>query len=543
MSASDKKKLRKEQNAEKATQRQQAQKREKRQLLISSIAFISLLAIILVTGLTVFTINAIKSSAIRERNTIALTLDGKELNNIQFSYYYIDTLNKQLNENSYMLMFEGLDFTKPLDEQKYEEGKTWADHFIELAATRARDEYALAQAAKKAGFTLPEEYEELLASTLQEKSLNAMWSYGYSSLDDYLSNFYCNGADAESYEEYLRTGLLAEAYYTHYGESLEYTDAERRAHEKGKEVEYNSFSYYSYFVDYSKYLEEGVTASDATDEQKQAAREAARLVAEGLTANTTPEALDKAIGELPVNEGKTVTSNKNTNILYSNISTSVQSWIADPVRKEGDTTYIANEITTQDADGNEVKNINGYSVVLFTAANDNTRPLSNVRHLLVAFEGGTYDPNSQLTTYSDEEKAKAKAEAEKLLAEWKDGEATETTFIELVKKNTDDEASAEDGGLYENIAPNSNYVANFLSWSIDESRQKGDTGIVETEYGYHIMYFSDYSDLNYRDSMIDSELLQAEMESWYEGQTSAVKMKIGNTRFQRTDIVLSPEEE
>ena len=30
----------------------------------------------------------------------------------------------------------------------------------------------------------------------------------------------------------------------------------------------------------------------------------------------------------------------------------------------------------------------------------------------------------------------------------------------------------------------------FLSWSVDPDRKVGDTGIVKTEFGYHIMYFS-----------------------------------------------------
>ena len=33
-------------------------------------------------------------------------------------------------------------------------------------------------------------------------------------------------------------------------------------------------------------------------------------------------------------------------------------------------------------------------------------------------------------------------------------------------------------------------VQTFNDWCFDESRQPGDSGIVETDYGYHIMYFS-----------------------------------------------------
>ena len=32
-------------------------------------------------------------------------------------------------------------------------------------------------------------------------------------------------------------------------------------------------------------------------------------------------------------------------------------------------------------------------------------------------------------------------------------------------------------------------VTNFNDWIFDASRKPGDTGIVESDYGYHIIYF------------------------------------------------------
>lgn len=114
--------------------------------------------------------------------------------------------------------------------------------------------------------------------------------------------------------------------------------------------------------------------------------------------------------------------------------------------------------------------------------------VSSVRHILVAPKGGTKDEDGK-TTYSEAEWAACLAEAEKILNEWKAGEATEESFAKLAGTYTEDEGSKTTGGLYEGIAPGSNYVEEFLAWAIDMGRKEGDTGIVKTQFGYHIMYF------------------------------------------------------
>ena len=112
--------------------------------------------------------------------------------------------------------------------------------------------------------------------------------------------------------------------------------------------------------------------------------------------------------------------------------------------------------------------------------------VSSVRHILIAPET---EEDTQTTEYTQEQLDACKAKAEALLQQWKDGEATEESFVALVSENTADTASAATGGLYENITPASNYMEAFLAWSVDVTRKPGDTGIVQTDYGYHIMYF------------------------------------------------------
>lgn len=115
--------------------------------------------------------------------------------------------------------------------------------------------------------------------------------------------------------------------------------------------------------------------------------------------------------------------------------------------------------------------------------------ISSVRHILVCPQGGTLAEDGVTTTYSEEEWAACLTKAEGILQEWKDGEATEASFADMVATYSEDPGSVSTGGLYEGITASSNYVENFLNWSIDTTRQPGDTGIVKTEYGYHIMYF------------------------------------------------------
>lgn len=115
--------------------------------------------------------------------------------------------------------------------------------------------------------------------------------------------------------------------------------------------------------------------------------------------------------------------------------------------------------------------------------------IAAVRHILVSPEGGTTDEETQETVYSEDEWNAALKKAEDLLKKWKAGDATEESFVALVAENTDDAGSASTGGLYDDVAPGSSYVEEFRAWAIDANRQKGETDIVKTQFGYHIMYY------------------------------------------------------
>lgn len=116
-------------------------------------------------------------------------------------------------------------------------------------------------------------------------------------------------------------------------------------------------------------------------------------------------------------------------------------------------------------------------------------PMVDVRHILFQPDGGTVNDDGT-TTYSEEEWAACLEAAEAVHKEWKEGAATEESFAELANAHSADPGSNTNGGLYTQITSETSFVEPFLTWCMDEDREIGDTDIVKTEHGYHIMYFS-----------------------------------------------------
>ena len=67
------------------------------------------------------------------------------------------------------------------------------------------------------------------------------------------------------------------------------------------------------------------------------------------------------------------------------------------------------------------------------------------------------------------------------------GDKTEESFAALANEKSAD-GDGTTGGLYENVYPGQ-MVDSFEDWCFDASRKTGDTGVVETPYGAHVMYF------------------------------------------------------
>ena len=541
MSASSNKKLRTEQDTSKLTERQIAEQQEAKKVKMYTIAFVVVLVFLLAIAAYVGISQYIRTSGVNENKTIALTVGDTQLNNTELNYFFMDSVNNFYSQNGNYAAIFGLDVTKPLNQQVMdpETGETWADYFVNTAKTNATSVYALYGAAVKEGFTMPEAQQNSVDSTISTLELYST-IYGYKDGNQYLKAIYGSGASLESYRSYLEKTMLASAYQTAYADSLTFTDADLRAAEADNYNKYSSYAYNYYNLPVSKFLEGGTTDENGnttySDEEKAAAQQKAEAAAKSLTGEeiTTAQALDAAIAALSINaDNDTAMSTRYDDQSYTGINSTIAQWLSNSSRKEGDITYLAN--STTDADGKET--INGYYVVRFDSVNDNTFPLKNVRHILVSFEGGTSDDSGNIT-YSEEEKAAAKATAEELLNQWKSGEATEDSFAALATEKSSDTGSTANGGLYEDIYPNQ-MVASFNDWCFAEGRKAGDTGIVETQYGYHVMYFVGDSDVTYRDYQIRNELTENAVSEWYADLIANTNVTAGDTRYLSLGTVLS----
>ena len=242
---------------------------------------------------------------------------------------------------------------------------------------------------------------------------------------------------------------------------------------------------------------EAEVKDDATAEEKKAAEDKAAAETKAnadkfINAVTDEESFIKTaqnaiLTEDNKSEIKAEESTKAEKIGYADleaVSEDLAKWAFDDTRKVGDKSSFAN------GDGS-------YTIILLTALahKDTSASSSDVRHILVQFEKETDSDGKELPVTSTE-KSKCKADAQKILDEFNKNPTVEN-FAELTKKYTDDvdpEGKPNKDGLYENVADDGQYVEAFTKWAVDESRKPGDTGIVETEYGYHVMYYVEAND-------------------------------------------------
>ena len=209
-------------------------------------------------------------------------------------------------------------------------------------------------------------------------------------------------------------------------------------------------------------------------------------------------------------DATTLVENKTYAEISASYNEELSKWAYDDARKAGDTAVVVGS--------NNVS----YVVMMKTLpVKDTSSYSSDVRHILIQFPEKNTDGTATsvkdektgqtTTTVTDATKKATKDKAQAILDEYLKN-PTEDNFAKLAKEKTEDPGSKETGGLYEGVMNDGTYVKSFTDWSIAEERKAGDTGIVETEYGYHIMYFVKAGNLSWYQA-VQTALVGGEIEA------------------------------
>ena len=473
----------------------------------------------------------------QEKHGPYITVGSHEIQKAEFDYYYYSSLNSFASTYGSYLSYFGLDTSKPLDQQQYSDTMTWDDYFQQQAVNQLKNVYALTDEANEKGF----EYD---ASSDYDDMVTSIQSYAQQqgvSADEYCKSVFGSDATLEGIKPYVEMSGLASAYYNDIEDNIEVTDDEINTYYDENKDNYDSVDYRVCKIEAdmpeeeteaeteaqteaaaestsettaesasetavtesqteteseTMSAEESEAAAKAEEEAKASAMAEAKAKADEMLSKIKDEASFEKVYDKYASD--TSVDSLNTDKKKSSISpTDVANWLFEADRQAGDTTVI------------EDTSNNAYYVVYFKDRYlDHTKTV-DVRQILISADTSSSDAAETDETETaatgetetaetesaeaqeqakEDAKAAAKVKAEQILKDWKSGDATEDSFAELAKTYSDDTGSNTNGGLYEAVKEGQ-MVTNFNDWCFDATRKPGDTGIVESDYGYHIIYF------------------------------------------------------
>ncbi len=380
----------------------------------------------------------------KNADKVIANLGDAELTNGQLQVYYWMQVYDFMSQYSYYISYV-MDLSTPLDQQQCkvtEEEMTWQQYFLEEALVSWQRYQSLYEEAKAAGFELPEEFQKGL-DNMEESMTTSATKNGYESLQAMMEGEFGAGVTFADYMYYLERYYVGNLYFNDVMDKVEVTTEELEAYFKENEstLAKNDITKNSgLLLDIRQILIKPESSKDEdgntiyTDEAWEACREKAQqLLDQWLKGEKTEDSFADLATEK--SEDKTTASSGGLMQYISRLS-----------------------LTTID-----------------------------VRHILLKADG-TENADGTITFKDSEKAAQAKEKAEQILAKWLEN-PTEEYFGELANENSEDNnGKVTNGGLYENVAEGK-MVASFNDWCFDEGRKAGDYAIVETVYGYHIMYF------------------------------------------------------
>ena len=441
-------------------------------------------------------------SNIIPKKATAATIDGEKYTAGEVSFYYHNSYISVVNSMSYMLSYIGLDTNSPLETQTVNEtaaamlgieaGQTWHEFFLESGLNQMATIQTALKQAEAEGFVYPDSVQEQYQANIDGLDEMAA-SYGMT-VEQLISSNFGTMVTEDIYNEHLLRMMQYSAYSAAHEDSLTYSDSEIQATYEADPDSYDTVSYEYVFISgaaESTTDAEG-NAVQPTEEESAAALAEAEAMADKMLADYQAGGDLKALAE----------GNEKAN--YSKVETGAYSgtilteWLFDEARKPGDSTVLTSGTAVYVAVFHD-RFLEDYNTI-------------DIRHILIQPEAGTLTAQDEGYEAEQENlKAAAKARAEEIYAQWKAGEATEDSFAELAKAESSD-GSKYEGGLYTQVAQGQMVTA-FNDWCFADGRKSGDNGIVETEYGYHIMYFVG-ENLPYWKTLVTYDLKTVDYSEW-----------------------------
>lgn len=441
----------------KVQRRKEEEARIQREKQIGRIIGIAILVVI---------IGAIVYSPIRKyvaAHSTYITVGDHKISEVEFDYYYTLTSNDYLDTYGDYLSYMGLNIYGSFENQAYSDTMSWKDYFDQLTVDAIRQNKALLDEAKAAGFTYDPsaEYETFVQDNKEAAAEAGM------TLGRYYRTVFGEYATASNIKPIVEEGYIATAYYKAVAESKEAGDAEIRAYYEENKATYDSVDYLLTQIDAE--IPDAQTTTDAdgnevvtepTEEEIQTAMAAAKVLA------------DEALLVIEDEGTETIGS------LRLGVSTSYRDWLFDDARKEGDTTVIEDE------------NNHRYYVLMFERRYlDESQITANIRAIMTMNNNG-----------------------EAILAEWQAAGATEEAFTGLVPKYSQDIYSSNSGGLYTDLRHSALSSEALNNWVFVEERKAGDTVTITDQGVTYVLYYVSQGRPEWQASIANTLLSEAMSE-------------------------------
>lgn len=537
MSASDKKRLKKAAMAEGMTQKQrqeaEAAKAAKRKTTIYWT--VGILCAVAAAGLLIWN----NMSGIVEKAHLkdtAVTVDGTDFTVGDLQYYYSEARQQITSiQNAYGISM-GYSTSQSDGAQWRSEtnNETWADYFRTSAVNSLKQVTALCNAAKEEGYTLSEDGQTSINSTLAQ--IDAYRAQYNMTRSEYLAQIYGHGVTEEVFLRNLTNSMLASEYSQHHQDGISYDDAALDAYYKEHPDTLDSYDYRVFIINGTPAVKtdsDGNTI-EATDTEKEHAKmvaesSAKEAVAEIEAAEDREKAFIEAAPKYVSENTKDAYTNDENYSLASGVLGSTlnnngaayASWLMDSARKAGDVTYVAS--------GND------YQVVLFLGRKLETAPTVDMRHILIRPETSDEDSTNEsgVKVPSQAEMDAAKAELQTILDQWKAGEATEESFAALAEEHSEDGRGSDgklsaEGGLYDHVSEG-DMIPSIDEWLFTAGRKPGDVEMLAYNeengryYGWHLVYFVQENEPYWKKAARDAKR-STDQSEWLTALTDAVEV-------------------